>query len=1354
MLLLCLSLHCVEAADASSNSLVRFHFATGDGPVGDVDVELFNSEKPETVRNFLLYVRNGSYRQVLLNRLLPGVLLEGGGFTNQAAVTNSNPFLDFGSLPSLGTVPNEFGVGTLLSNVEGTLAMAKSGTNDRSSGVQWFFNQGDNSGTFDTQNGGFTVFGRVLEATNATDGTNLLATFNSLSPSNGIIDMTGFFGPTWGAFTNLPVNFSGYAIPQSRQLFYVTVTELNPPVADTNAPTITISSPVQNQIVTNANLTLTGTAADDLGVVRVLYYFGDSTPQIATGTTNWSASVTLSLGTNTITMRSVDEFGNLSAPVTRTVRYELPTEPVVNSIVRFHISTGVGSVGNVDVELFNSEKPQTVRNFLLYARNGSYDQVILNRLLPGVLLQGGGFTNAAAITNSNPFLDFGAVKNLGTITNEFGVGPRYSNVVGTLAMAKVGTNVNSASSQWFFNLGDNSSAFDTQSGGFTVFGRVLEATNGIDGTNLLATFNSLSPSNGIIDMTTFFGPTWASFTDLPVNYNGYAIPESRQVFYVTVTELNGPAEDTNAPVVTVSSPANDLVVTNATLTLTGTAADNRGIARVLYFFGDATPRIATGTTNWTTTVTLSLGTNTISVQSVDTSGNLSPLVTRTVRYELPTPPVPNSLVRFHFSSGEGPLGDVDVELFDSEKPQTVRNFLMYVRNGSYNQVIAHRLAPRFVLQSGGYTVANPTSSAPFTLYNEVLNLGMITNEFGVGPRRSNFFGTIAMAKLGNNANSASSEWFFNLANNSTNLDSQNGGFTVFGRVLSVSNQPAMTGTNLLASFNNYSKSNGIVDMTSFYNPTWSAFSELPVTFTNYALPEYRQLYYITVTELNPPEPDTIPPTVTITNPPTDTVVTNSTITLSGTASDDRNLARVIYYFGDTAPRVANGTTNWSATLSLRSGTNYIFVQAVDRFGNLSPLVEHRLIQLVTSPLTLTTKGNGVVTGFTNGQELEVGKVYSILATPGRGSFFSGWSGTLSSSSEELIFRMQTNMTLTATFKVFPLPKGHGTYKGLFIATNQPSQESSGTFSTAIKTSRRHSGRIFYRGGQYVFSGGVAKTGQISLQGTMLGQNVSMTLGLDITESPKRLAGVAFIGGTVSALEAYRLERRARTNEMVHTGDHTFLISGGANAAVVPGGQGYGRMKMGSSGKLVFDATLGEGTIFRQKSQIVGQDRWPIFSQLYEDTGSILGWSRFNTNESGSFSGNLYWFKPANLSDAYYPTGFTSSVVLRGAPFTIAPAGQRVLNWTNGTVIIQGGNLPRSLTFRVTLDEDDNFTVQTGPTPLTLSIDRTTGEVVGSFFHPVTQAEVPLVGIIVQGLDEGGGLFYGPDQTGSFSILKQ
>ena len=117
-------------------------------------------------------------------------------------------------------------------------------------------------------------------------------------------------------------------------------------------------------------------------------------------------------------------------------------------------------------------------------------------------------------------------------------------------------------------------------------------------------------------------------------------------------------------------------------------------------------------------------------------------------------------------------GEIEVNLFNETTPITVANFLAYIDAGSYENLIIHRLLPGFVMQSGGYYF-----NADQKL-NNIPERASIQNE----PTYSNVRGTIAMAKLGGNPNSATSEWFINLADNSTNLDVQNGGFTVFGQV--------------------------------------------------------------------------------------------------------------------------------------------------------------------------------------------------------------------------------------------------------------------------------------------------------------------------------------------------------------------------------------------------------------------------------------------------------------------------------------------------------------------------------------------------------------------------------------------
>lgn len=122
---------------------------------------------------------------------------------------------------------------------------------------------------------------------------------------------------------------------------------------------------------------------------------------------------------------------------------------------------------------------------------------------------------------------------------------------------------------------------------------------------------------------------------------------------------------------------------------------------------------------------------------------------------------------------ESSLGNFCIELFDEVAPKTVTNFLKYVTDGDYNNTFIHRSVPGFVIQGGGFRYAGSTT------VTEVPKDAAVQNEFS----RSNLRGTIAMAKFGNDPNSATSEWFINLENNSANLDGQNGGFTVFGQVI-------------------------------------------------------------------------------------------------------------------------------------------------------------------------------------------------------------------------------------------------------------------------------------------------------------------------------------------------------------------------------------------------------------------------------------------------------------------------------------------------------------------------------------------------------------------------------------------
>lgn len=149
------------------------------------------------------------------------------------------------------------------------------------------------------------------------------------------------------------------------------------------------------------------------------------------------------------------------------------------------------------------------------------------------------------------------------------------------------------------------------------------------------------------------------------------------------------------------------------------------------------------------------------------------------------PLVTGTVVRFTTNSA-APNDKVFVELFDQAgpgrtrtTPLTTANFLAYANAGRYQNTILHRSVPGFIVQAGGFTQPTAPSGQAGGSPTTIATYAPVTNE----PGNSNIRGTIAMAKVGGDPNSATDQWFFNLADNRANLDSQNGGFTAFGQVL-------------------------------------------------------------------------------------------------------------------------------------------------------------------------------------------------------------------------------------------------------------------------------------------------------------------------------------------------------------------------------------------------------------------------------------------------------------------------------------------------------------------------------------------------------------------------------------------
>lgn len=202
------------------------------------------------------------------------------------------------------------------------------------------------------------------------------------------------------------------------------------------------------------------------------------------------------------------------------------------------------------------------------------------------------------------------------------------------------------------------------------------------------------------------------------------------------------------------------------------------------------------------------------------------------------------------------MGAIDLTLLP-DAPVTVANFAAYARAGDYSDVFFHRNAwlnstMPFVIQTGGFRW--PADAG----IQAVTSRGAIVNEFS--PARSNLRGTVAMAKVGGDPNSATSQWFINMGNNAANLDTQNGGFTVFARVTA----PGMATADRIAALPNVNANAPFNELPVF---GWQAgtsvqrsnvvritrISELPVQTASDRVLNYLEATYPQYVGTTPPE---------------------------------------------------------------------------------------------------------------------------------------------------------------------------------------------------------------------------------------------------------------------------------------------------------------------------------------------------------------------------------------------------------------------------------------------------------------------------------------------------------------------
>jgi uncharacterized repeat protein (TIGR01451 family) len=444
------------------------------------------------------------------------------------------------------------------------------------------------------------------------------------------------------------------------------------------------------------------------------------------------------------------------------------------------------------------------------------------------------------------------------------------------------------------------------------------------------------------------------------------------------------------------------------------------------------------------------------------------------------------------------------------------------------------------------------------------------------------------------------------------------------------------------------------------------------------------------------------PGIKIVSPAANAVLTNPIVNVTGAASDANGpgLAQVLWQLNSGGFQPADGTTNWSASVTLQPGTNVFSAKSIDQNGGQSAIATRSFIR---NPFP-------AVAGVYNG-------------------LFYPTNGVTESSSGFITATISSTST------------GRGSYTAKLLLDGG-SNSFSGSFDLT----------------------GTAQTNLVRAGKTPVSVTLNLDFNPSdpqITGSVSNIAAGGWDSVIQADRAVFSAKANPATK---YAGQFTLVLPPGTNAPVEsPDGYGYAAITNTLGGISTLGGALADGTPFLWSVPIAHDGSIPLYQSLYSGKGSLLGWITFTNEPPRNVSGQINWIKPA-VPNTLYPSGFTnlSLTGVVGSPYTnTTREGVPVLNLTIGTLLLTNGNLSNGFLLFTNIGTNSashntltNLDAGTtfGPTNhLVIAINPNNGVLSVTFQPTGEQTNTLAHGVVLQNQTNAQGAFPGANQTGSFIL---